>query len=49
MNRDQIMAALSSNENVSGNSFDGDSDADTDYNLSLSVSYFRNNTSPKFM
>lgn len=43
MNCNQIMAALSSDKNVSGNSFD-DSDADSDYKLSLSVSYFRNYT-----
>lgn len=49
MNRDQIMAALSSDENVLGNSFDDDLDADPDYNLSLSVSYFINYTPPKFL
>lgn len=42
MNRDQIVAALSSNENVSENSFIDDSDAEPDFNLSISVSYFRN-------
>ncbi|XP_050064607.1 piggyBac transposable element-derived protein 4-like [Aphis gossypii] len=36
MNRDQILAALSSDEDVSDNSFVDDSDADPDFNLNLS-------------
>ncbi|XP_060881920.1 piggyBac transposable element-derived protein 4-like [Metopolophium dirhodum] len=36
MNRDQIMAALSSDEDVSDNSFVDDPDADPDFNLNLS-------------
>lgn len=47
MNRDQIMAALSSDENESDNSFVDDSDADPDFNLSLSVSCFKNYVSRK--
>jgi len=39
MNRDQIMAALSSDEDVS-DSFVDDSDADPDFKLNLSVRYF---------
>jgi len=42
MNRDQIMAALSSGEDVSDYSFFDDSDADPYFNLNLSVRYFRN-------
>lgn len=47
MNRDQIMAALSSDENESDNSFFDDSDADPDFNLILSVSCFKNYASRK--
>ncbi|KAL5239120.1 hypothetical protein ACI65C_006530 [Semiaphis heraclei] len=36
MNRDQILAALSSDEDVSDNSFVDDSDADPDFNINLS-------------
>lgn len=49
MNRNQIIAALSSDENVSDNSLVDDSDADPDFNLSHSVSYFRNYTPRKLM
>jgi len=49
MNSDQIMAALSFDEDVSDNSFFDDSDADPDLNLSLSVSYFRNYTPRKLL
>jgi len=42
MNRDQILAALSSDEDVSDNSFVDDSDSDPDFNVNLSVRYFRN-------